>query len=192
MAKGKNIAYVRISPADQNEAGQCEALQSYEIDKWFIEKASGKDVNRPQLQKLFDYICKDDTIYVVEFSRLGRSTSDLLSIVQKIEETGATFISLNEKFNTKTPAGKLQLIMMAAIAEFEHTIILERQREGIAIAKKQGKYKGRKQISIPNIGDYYEQYMTKKSHKTEIAKELHISRNTLDRLFKEYKSSRTE
>lgn len=192
MAKGKNIAYVRISPADQNEAGQCEALQSYEIDKWFIEKASGKDVNRPQLQKLFDYICKDDTIYVVEFSRLGRSTSDLLSIVQKIEETGATFISLNEKFNTKTPAGKLQLIMMAAIAEFEHTIILERQREGIAIAKKQGKYKGRKQISIPNIGDYYEQYMTKKFHKTEIAKELHISRNTLDRLFKEYKSSRTE
>lgn len=192
MAKGKNIAYVRISPADQNEAGQCEALQSYEIDKWFIEKASGKDVNRPQLQKLFDYICKDDTIYVVEFSRLGRSTSDLLSIIQKIEETGATFISLNEKFNTKTPAGKLQLIMMAAIAEFEHTIILERQREGIAIAKKQGKYKGRKQISIPNIGDYYEQYMTKKSHKTEIAKELHISRNTLDRLFKEYKSSRTE
>lgn len=192
MAKGKNIAYVRISPADQNEAGQCEALQSYEIDKWFIEKVSGKDVNRPQLQKLFDYICKDDTIYVVEFSRLGRSTADLLSIVQKIEETGATFISLNEKFNTKTPAGKLQLIMMAAIAEFEHTIILERQREGIAIAKKQGKYKGRKQISIPNIGDYYEQYMTKKSHKTEIAKELHISRNTLDRLFKEYKSSRTE
>lgn len=192
MSKGKNIAYVRISPADQSEAGQREALQSCEIDKWFIDKVSGKDANRPQLQKLLDYICKDDTVYVVEFSRLGRSTSDLLSIVQQIQEAGATFVSLKEKFDTKTPAGKLQMIMMAAIAEFEHAMILERQREGIAIAKRQGKYKGRKQISIPNIGDYYEQYMTKKSNKTEIAKELHISRNTLDRLFKEYKSSRTE
>ena len=135
MAKGKNIAYVRISPADQSEAGQREALQSCEIDKWFIDKVSGKDANRPQLQKLLDYICKDDAVYVVEFSCLGRSTSDLLSIVQQIEE-------VKEKFDTKTPAGKLQMIMMAAIAEFEHAMILERQREGIAIAKRQGKYKG--------------------------------------------------
>lgn len=192
MAKGKNIAYVRVSPTDQNQERQREALQSYEIDKWFVESASGKDVKRPQLKEMLDYIHKDDTVYVVEFSRLGRNTSDLLSIVQQIEEAGATFVSIQENFNTKTPAGKLQMIMMASIAEFEHAMILERQREGIAAAKRQGKYKGRKQISIPNIGDYYEQYMTRKSSKTGIAKELHISRNTLDRLFKEYKSSRME
>ena len=188
MAKGKNIAYVRVSTIDQNEARQREALSSYKIDKWFIEKASGKDVNRPQLQALLDYVREDDTVYVEEFSRLGRSTADLLATVQRIEAAGAKFISIKEDFDTKTPAGKLQMTMMAAIAEFERAMILERQREGIAIAKREGKYKGRKKIEITNIGHHYNRYMTRQASKTQIAKELDISRNTLDRLFEEYKN----
>ena len=107
--------------------------------------------------------------------------------MQRIESTGAKFISIKEKFDTKTPAGKLQMTMMAAIAEFERAMILERQREGIAIAKREGKYKGRKAISVPNIGDYYDRYMTRQGTKTSIALELGISRTTLDKLFKEYK-----
>lgn len=187
MGRGENVAYVRVSAVDQNEARQIESLKRYNIDKWFIEKASGKDTKRPKLQELLEYIREDDTVYVEEFSRLGRSTADLLAIVQQIENVGAKFVSLKENFDTKTPAGKLQMTMMAAIAEFERAMILERQREGIALAKKAGKYKGRKAISIPNIGEYYNRYMCRQTTKTAIATELGISRTTLDKLFKEYK-----
>ena len=186
MGKGKNIAYIRVSTAEQNEARQKEALQKFNIDRWFIEKASGKDLNRPKLQEMLEYIREDDIVYVEEFSRLGRSTADLLATVQKIEAAGAQFVSLKEQFDTTTPAGRLQMTMMAAIAEFERDMILERQREGIAIAKAAGKYKGRKEITVPNIGEYYEKYMSRQGSKVSIAAELGISRTTLDKLFKKY------
>lgn len=186
MGKGKNIAYVRVSTLEQNEARQREALKSFNIDKWFVEKASGKDIKRPKLQEMLEFVREDDIVYVEEFSRLGRSTADLLAIVKKIEDSGAKFKSLKENFDTSTPAGRLQMTMMAAIAEFERAMILERQREGIAIAKREGKYKGRKAVSVPNIGDYYQKYMTRQGTKTFIAAELGISRTTLDKLFKEY------
>ena len=189
MGGGKNIAYVRVSTAEQNETRQKEALKKYDIDKWFIEKASGKDTNRPRLQEMLEYIREDDTVYVEEFSRLGRSTADLLNTVQQIEDGGAKFVSLKENFDTKTPTGKLQMTMMAAIAEFERSMILERQREGIAIAKREGKYKGRKAVSVPNIGTYYDKYMRRKGTKVSIAHELGISRTTLDKLFREYERS---
>lgn len=189
MKDGKNLAYVRVSDVGQNEARQREALEKYGIDKWFIEKASGKDMNRPKLQELLEYVREDDTVYVEEFSRLGRSTADLLSTVQRIEDAGAKFISLKENFDTKTPTGKLQMTMMAAIAEFEREMILERQREGIAIAKREGKYKGRKAISVPNIKMYYDRYMSRQGTKTSIAAELGISRTTLDKLFKKCEES---
>ena len=189
MGGGKNIAYVRVSTAEQNETRQKEALKKYDIDKWFIEKASGKDTNRPRLQEMLEYIREDDTVYVEEFSRLGRSTADLLNTVQQIEDDGAKFVSLKENFDTKTPTGKLQMTMMAAIAEFERSMILERQREGIAIAKREGKYKGRKAVSVPNIGTYYDKYMRRKGTKVSIAHELGISRTTLDKLFREYERS---
>lgn len=189
MGKGKNVAYVRVSTIEQNEGRQKAALQSYSIDRWFIEKISGKNTERPKLQEMLEYIREDDTVYVEEFSRLGRSTADLLSIVQRIENTGAKFVSIKENFDTKTPTGKLQMTMMAAIAEFERDMILERQREGIALAKQAGKYKGRKRIRVPDIGRYYERYMTRQANKTQIASELGISRNTLDRLFAEYREN---
>ena len=189
MGGGKNIAYVRVSTAEQNETRQKESLKKYDIDNCFIEKASVKDTNRPRLQEMLEYIREDDTVYVEEFSRLGRSTADLLNTVQQIEDVGAKFVSLKENFDTKTPTGKLQMTMMAAIAEFERSMILERQREGIAIAKREGKYKGRKAVSVPNIGTYYDKYMRRKGTKVSIAHELGISRTTLDKLFREYERS---
>ena len=189
MTKGKNIAYVRVSTTDQNEARQNEALNKYNIDKWYVEKITGKDTNRPKLIEMLDFIREDDTVYVEEFSRLGRSTQDLLDIVQHIENKGAKFISIKENFDTKTPAGRLQMTMMAAIADFERSMILERQREGIAIAKKEGKYKGRKKIKRTDIDIHYDRYMSRKASKTQIANELGISRNTLPRLFNEYEKT---
>lgn len=186
MGQGKHIAYVRVSTVDQNEARQREALKGCNIDRWFVEKVSGKDANRPKLKDMLEYVREDDVVYVEEFSRLGRSTADLLATVKTIEDAGAKFVSLKESFDTSTPAGRLQMIMLAAIAEFERAMILERQREGIAIAKREGKYKGRRAVSVPNIGDYYKKYMLRQGTKTSIAKELGISRTTLDKLFKEY------
>lgn len=186
MSKGKNIAYVRVSVIEQNESRQREALEKFKIDKWFVEKASGKDLNRPKLQEMLEYVREDDTVYVEEFSRLGRSTADLLATVQKIEDAGAKFVSTKENFDTSTPTGRLQMTMMAAIAEFERAMILERQREGIAIAKREGKYKGRKAVSVPDIGVYYDKYMRRDGTKTSIAAEIGISRTTLDKLFKQY------
>ena len=182
----QSVAYVRVSTVDQNDERQREALGKYKIDKWFCEKASGKNADRPQLQAMLDYIRDGDTVYVSEFSRLGRSTSDLLEIVKKIEEKGARLTSLKETFDTSTPTGRLQLTMLAAIAQFEREMILERQKEGIEIAKREGKYKGRKKIVVPNIGMYYERYMRRETTKPKIAKELGIDRHTLDRLFSDH------
>ena len=181
-----NIAYVRVSTAEQNEDRQIKALETHSIDEWFTEKVSVKDVNRPKLQEMIRFVRKGDTVYVQDFSRLARSTSDLLNIVKEIEEKGANIISLKENFDTSTPTGKLMMTMMAAIAEFERENILERQREGIAIAKAAGKYKGRNKISIPDFQDYYDLYMRRRISKSAIAKKLKISRPTVDRLIKEY------
>lgn len=112
------------------------------IDKWFEEKVSGKDTKRKQLQAMLDYCREGETIYVHDFSRLARSTKDLLSIVELLEEKNVHLVSNKENMDTSTATGKFMLTMIAAIAEFERSNLLERQREGIAIAKHKGKYKG--------------------------------------------------
>ena len=186
MGQGKNVAYIRVFSVTQNEARQREMLQCYDIDKWFVEKVSGRSMKRQKLQEMLEYIREDDTVYVSEFARLGRSTLDLLTIVRQIESIGAKFVSVKEQFDTSTPAGKLQMTMLSAIAEFECAMIRERQLEGIAIAKREGKYKGRKPVYVENIGEYYNRYMTRQGTKTSIAAELGISRTTLDKLFLQY------
>ena len=183
---GQNVAYVRVSTIDQNEARQLEILKPYGIDRFFVEKVSGKNMERPQLQEMLLYIRDGDVVYVSEFSRLGRSTEDLLKIVRTIESKGAKFVSVKEGFDTTTPHGRLQMTLLAAIAEYERELILERQREGIEIAKRKGKYKGRKKIVVPNFGEYYDRYMKREISKSGIARELKIDRATVDRIMKEY------
>lgn len=150
------IAYVRVSTVEQNEARQIEALKKYGIDKWFTEKVSAKDTNRPQLQAMLEFAREGDTVYIHDFSRLARSTSDLLKMVELLQAKGVHLVSNKESIDTSTPTGKLMLTMLGAIYEFERTNLLERQREGVAIAKTQGKYKGRKEIKgyRPNFGPY--------------------------------------
>lgn len=185
-----NVAYVRVSTVEQNEQRQVEALQKYNIDKWFTEKASAKDTNRPQLQAMLDYIREGDTVYVQDFSRLARSTTDLLSIIESFKQKNIIFVSDKESIDTSTATGKLMLTMIAAINEFERSNLLERQREGIAIAKQQGKYKGRKEVAVPDFAIHYGRYMAREVSKAGLAKELHISRPTLDKLMKQWKESK--
>ena len=180
------IAYIRVSTIDQNEQRQVEAMQRYNIEKWFVEKVSAKDTNRPKLQELLDYAREGDVIHIHDFSRLARSTKDLLDIVELLNGKGVTLVSNKEKIDTSTPTGKLMLTMIGAINEFERTNLLERQKEGISIAKRNGAYKGRKAISIPNFEHHYKRYMARTVNKAQLARELGISRPTLDRLIAEY------
>ena len=179
-----NIAYVRVSTVEQNEARQLEGLKKYEIDKWFTEKVSGKDTNRPELKNMMEFVREGDTVYVHDFSRLARSTKDLLDIVEQLKTKKVHLVSNKENLDSSTPTGKLMLTMIAAINEFERTNLLERQREGIAEAKKRGVYKGRKEIRISDRewNDLFQKYMRREINKKEFAKLLHISRPTLDRL----------
>lgn len=182
-----NIAYVRVSTEEQNEARQIEALKPYNIEKWFTEKKSGKDTERPVLKSLIDFAREGDTVYVHEFSRLARNTRDLLELIEQFKAKNITLISNKERFDTSTATGKLFVTMIGAIAEFERSLILERQQEGIAIAKSEGKYRGRqvKAIDQKAFTRFYDEYMNRKISKKEFAAALHVSRPTLDRLIKE-------
>lgn len=183
---GKKIAYVRVSTVDQNEARQIEALTPYEIEKWYIEKVSAKDTNRVQLQSMLEYAREGDTVYVMDFSRLARSTKDLLHIVETLTVKGITLKSIKENLDTSTPAGKLMLTMIGAINEFERANILERQREGIAIAKREGVYKGRKQIEKPKEwADTYAKWKRREMTAKEAMEMLKLKRNTFYKWIKE-------
>lgn len=180
------LAYIRVSTVEQNEQRQVEAMEKYNIEKWFVEKVSAKDTNRPKLQELLEFARQGDTIHIHDFSRLARSTKDLLDIVEMLNAKGITLISNKENIDTSTPTGKLMLTMIGAINEFERMNLLERQREGIAIAKREGKYKGRKAITIVNFDIHYQRYLTRQITKSALARELNISRPTLDKLILEH------
>lgn len=182
-----NIAYVRVSTVEQNESRQTEALEKHNIDKWYIEKVSGKDANRPKLQEMLDYVREGDTIYIHDFSRLARSTKDLLEIVELLNNKNVNLVSNKENVDSSTPTGKLMLTMIGAIATFERENLLERQREGIEIAKREGKFKGGqvKRIDEAEFSKYYAEYKLRKINKSQLADKLNVSRPTLDKLLKE-------
>jgi DNA invertase Pin-like site-specific DNA recombinase len=136
-------AYIRVSTIEQNEARQLEAMKKYDIpaENYYIEKISGKNIDRPKLQELLSLVKNGDTIHIHDFSRLSRSTADLLRIVDDLNNRGVCLVSNKENLDTSTPTGKLMLTMIGAINEFERTNLLERQAEGVAIAKEKGVYK---------------------------------------------------
>lgn len=181
------VGYVRVSTVEQNEARQLATMEKYNVDRVFQEKVSAKDTNRPELKAMLDFVREGDSIVIHDFSRLARSTKDLLEIVELLKDKNVTLVSAKENIDTSTPTGKLMLTMIGAINEFERTNLLERQREGIAIAKEQGKYKGRKEVDIPDDtwSELYNKYLNRELNKTQLAKELGVSRPTLDKLIKE-------
>lgn len=181
-------AYVRVSTVEQNEARQLEALKKYDIEKWFTEKVSGKNMDRPELQKMLEFVREGDTVYVKDFSRLARSTKDLLEIVEKLQAKGVNLVSDKENIDTSTPTGKLLLTVLASINQFERERILENQREGIAIAKAAGKYKGRPKMEYDQeaFKENYDKYMNREITKYQFAINMNISRPTLDRVLKTY------
>lgn len=182
-----NIAYVRVSTAEQNEARQVEALQKHGIDRWFTEKVSGKNTDRPQLQAMLEFAREGDTIYIHDLSRLARSTGDLLRIVEQLNKKHIQLVSNKESIDSGTATGKLMLTMIGAINEFERQNLLERQREGIQIAKANGRYKGRCPVRVDSekFRALRRQYLQRQLTKAAMAQKLGISRPTLDKLLRE-------
>lgn len=182
-----NVAYIRVSTVEQNEDRQLENLKKYQIERIFSEKVSAKDTKRPQLQEMLRYVREGDTVYINDFSRLARSTMDLLSIVEQLQNKNVQLISIKENIDTSTPTGKLMLQMIAAINEFERANLLERQREGIRCAKERGAYKGRKKkdVSEQEFSELYQFWTAHRISKSEMAKRLNVSRTVIDRLIKE-------
>ena len=174
-----NIAYVRVSTIEQNEERQIKALEKYNIAKWFTEKISGKNMERPELVAMLEFAREGDNIYIHDLSRLARSTADLLKIVELLNEKKINLISNKESIDSGTATGKLMLTMIGAINEFERQNLKERQAEGIEIAKNKGKYKGRKKVERPdNWDEVYTRWVNREITGRKAMEELNLKANT--------------
>ncbi len=182
-----HIAYVRVSTEEQNEERQVEALKPHGIEKWFVEKVSARTTERPQLQAMLDFAREGDTIYIHDLSRLARSAKDLLELVERLEQKGILLHSNKENIDTSTATGKLMLTMGGAFAEFERQNLLERQREGIALAREKGAYKGRKKIGYPkNWQAVYDKWKRRELTSIEARSKLSLKTTTFYKLVAEW------
>ena len=182
------VGYVRVSTVDQNTGRQEVLMKELGVDKIYVDKQSGKNKERPQLQEMLNFVREGDTLVVESISRLARNVKDLLEIVDQLKQKGVVFISKKETIDTSTPAGEFMLTVFGALAQLERSYILERQAEGIALAKAQGKYNGRPRIDVDESRfiEYYKDdqagYLTGKG----ICKKLGISLSTFHRRVKDY------
>ena len=177
--KGHRIGYVRVSSYDQNPERQLEHIQ---VDKVFTDKASGKDTQRPQLDALLDFVREGDTVVVHSMDRLARNLDDLRRLVQKLAKRGIRVEFIKESLaftGDDSPMANLMLSVMGAFAEFERALIHERQREGIALAKQRGAYRGRKKALSPKQVGELRQRAGTVEQKAVLAREFGISRETL-------------
>jgi DNA invertase Pin-like site-specific DNA recombinase len=176
---GQRIGYIRVSSFDQNPERQ---LEHVEVDRMFTDKASGKDIRRPQLDSLLSFVREGDTVVVHSMDRLARNLDDLRRLVQKLTQRGIRieFVKENLAFaGEDSPMANLMLSVMGAFAEFERALIRERQREGIALAKQRGAYRGRKKaLSSEQVAEL-RQRASAGEKKSKLARELGISRETL-------------
>lgn len=172
------VGYCRVSTAEQNTARQEVLMEKLGVDKIFIDKCSGKNTDRPALKEMLAFVREGDVVVVESISRLARNTKDLLSLVDKFKELGVDFISQKENIDTNTTAGHFMLTVFGAIAELERDFILQRQREGIAIAKANGVYKGRKTIEIPEFNRVHSDVCRGVITATDAIRQLNVSKST--------------
>lgn len=178
-ATGQRLGYIRVSSFEQNTHRQLEGVQ---VDRTYLDKASGKDLGRPQLQEMLRYAREGDTIVIHSMDRLARNVDDLRRIVQTQNQRGVTvqFLKENLTFTGEdVPLAILMLSVLGAVAQFERDLIKERQREGIALAKQRGVYRGRKKSLTPEQVQELKTRVLSGERKSALAREFHISRETL-------------
>jgi len=176
---GQRIGYVRVSSFDQNPERQ---LENVSLNKVFTDKASGKDTKRPELEALLSFAREGDTVVVHSMDRLARNLDDLRRLVQMLTKRGIRIEFVKEGLHftgEDSPMANLLLSVMGAFAEFERALIRERQREGIALAKKRGAYRGRKKALSPEQVADLRQRAAAGDQKATLAREFGISRETL-------------
>lgn len=183
------VGYARISTEGQQVARQEIILQNLGVERVFVETCSGKNTDRPELKKMLTFIREGDTVVIESISRLARNTKDLLLLVDEFSKRGVAFVSQKENIDTTTPTGKFILTVFGAIAELEREYILQRQAEGIAIAKANGVYKGRKPLDCPDFDKVYQQVKLGKISATEAFRQLNISKSTYYRRVREKQRS---
>jgi DNA invertase Pin-like site-specific DNA recombinase len=174
---GKQIGYIRVSTVEQSTERQ---LKGISIDEVFEDKCSGKDTNRPALRELIKFARKDDTVHVHDISRMARNTEDLLSLVKTFTDNDVKLMFHKESLTftgDDNAMQELMLTMLGGIYQFERSMMLERQREGIAIAKQKGKYKG-KPVNI-ELNEKIRFLAEEGVNKMQIAKQLNCSRTTV-------------
>ena len=185
-----NLFYVRVSTKEQNEERQVKAALDLGIDREniYIDKKSGKNTDREQLKALLTFCRKGDIVYCESISRIARNTKDLLNIVDELNQKQVDFVSLKENINTSTPQGKFMLTVFAAMAEMERECILERQAEGISVAKELKKFKGRKprEIDEKEFRKLCAEWRQGERTAVSIQKKFSISAQTFYRWVKEY------
>ena len=179
------IGYIRVSTQEQNTMRQEALMEALGVDEVYIDRMSGKNTNRPELQKMMEYVRKGDTVIVESISRFARNTRDLLELVEQLTAKGVEFVSKKEAIDTTTPTGKFMLTVFGAVAELEREYILQRQREGIAIAREQGKYKGRKPIVAPEFEQVTAKWRSGAITAAEAMRTLHVSKSTFYRRIKQ-------
>lgn len=183
------LFYCRVSTEQQNEERQIKAAEQLGIDKEniYIDKQSGKNTERKELKRLLAFCRKGDIVYCESISRIARNTKDLLNIVDELQDKEVHFVSLKEQIDTSSPQGKFVLTLFGALAELERDCILERQAEGIEIAKAQGKYKGRqpKKIDQKAFIKMCEEWRKGERTAVSIQKKFNISAQTFYRWVKE-------
>ena len=187
------VGYVRVSTLEQNEERQILKMQENGIEKLFIEHISGKNIeDRKELQNMLEFVREGDTVYIHDFSRIARSVKDLLKIVEILKKKNVILVSFKESIDTSTSTGRLMLTMLGAIYEFERENILERQREGIELAKLNRKYKGRKPIPFPENWEFIYNKWKKREITGREAKELlKLKHSTFYKLLKNYEKTKT-
>ena len=186
-----NISYIRVSTKEQNTGRQFELLKQKEIriDKAYEEHVSGKNTNRPQLQAMLDYVREGDTVYIESISRLARNTRDFLNIVEMLQEKKVNLVSLKESIDTSTPQGKFMLSVFSALYQLERENILERQREGINLALKEGRAYGRPPVKMSDtFPANYKKWKEGKITATEFMKQESLPRTTFYRLVNQYEN----
>lgn len=184
---GKRVAYIRVSSVDQNTDRQTEAMADRHIDKTFTDKASGKNTQRPQLQAALEYLREHDVLVVHSMDRLARNMRDLQNLVAELnaKNIAVEFVKENLSFSGEdSPMSRLMLSVLGGVAEFERAILRERQREGIAVAKGKGAYRGRKHALSADQVATIRQRAAAGEHKAALAREFNVSRETLHQSLK--------
>jgi DNA invertase Pin-like site-specific DNA recombinase len=181
------FGYARVSTEEQNLDRQTDALKQYGIDELLTEKMTGTKRDRPELNKLLDKLRNGDTVVVESLSRLGRSTKDLLALIEQFDSRGVVFVSLKESIDISTPTGKLLLTVLSALCQFERDLTVQRTNEGLKAARARGRKGGRPPKDPKAIDKALKLYDARAHSIAEICEICKLSQGTLYKAINERK-----